>query len=106
MPLCQLPAELKLDAGQQGVVKRLLESQREQTLSIWNNDMVPAAVRVKSTQALSERTADQIRALLNDEQRKRYIQPRNREAEQNLASGDLESWMRGSSPNGMPKSHE
>jgi hypothetical protein len=90
-----LTGELNLDEGQQSVVKRLLESQREQTLHIWSNDAVPAAVRVKSTQAVSERTADQIRALLNEEQRKRYIQPRNDKVARNADRLDVEAWMRG-----------
>jgi hypothetical protein len=101
-----LSRELSLDAGQQSAVRRLLLQQREQTLKVWSDDAVPSAVRIKATQGVADRTAEQIRLLLTDEQRGRYMQQRNREAEQPLASGELESWMRGSSPNGLPASHE
>ena len=97
-----LAAELNLDAPQQAAVRSLLLQQREQTLKVWNDQTVPAAVRIKSTQGVSDRTAEQIRALLNDAQRSRYTQPRNRDAEQHFASEDLESWMRGSAPQGLP----
>jgi hypothetical protein len=80
--------------------------QREQTLKVWSDDAVPSAVRIKATQGVADRTAEQIRSLLTHEQRGRYMQPRNREADQHLASGDLESWMRGSSSNGLPAPHE
>ncbi len=101
-----LAAELSLDPGQQAAVRRLLLQQREQTLKVWRNDAVPSAVRIKATHGIADRTAEQIRALLNDEQRSRYIQPRNREAEQNLASGDVESWMAGRAPTGSVAAHE
>ena len=101
-----LAAELNLDEAQQAAVRRLLLQQREQTLKVWSNDAVPAAVRIQATQGVADRTAGQIRSLLNDAQRSRYTQPRNREAEQHFATGDLESWMRGTPPNGLPASHE
>jgi hypothetical protein len=101
-----LSRELTLDPGQQAAVRRLLLQQREQTLKVWSDDAVPSAVRIKATQGVADRTADQIRSLLNDAQRGRYLQPRNPEAEQHLASGDLESWMRGSSPKGLPAPQE
>jgi Na+-transporting NADH:ubiquinone oxidoreductase subunit NqrC len=97
-----LAVELNLDEVQQAAVRRLLLQQREQTLKVWNDDTVPAAVRIKATQGVADRTAEQIRVLLTDAQRSRYSQPRNREAEQHFASEDLESWMRGVAPKGMP----
>ena len=95
-----LAAELNLDAAQQAAVRRLLLQQREQTLQVWNDVSVPAAVRIKATQGVAERTAEQIRALLNDVQRTRYSQPHNPDAQQHFASQDIESWMRGVPPKG------
>ena len=95
-----LAAELHLDQGQQAAVRRLLLQQREQTLKVWSDETVPSAIRVKATQSVADRTADQIRALLNEEQRKKYIKPHDRDARQDVASGDLESWMQGRAPNG------
>ena len=97
-----LSKELNLDTAQQVAVRRLLLQQRLQTLNVWNDETAPAPVRIKATQGVADRTAEQIRALLNDAQRTRYSQPRNRDAEQHFASEDLESWMRGSAPKGLP----
>jgi hypothetical protein len=97
-----LSKELNLDEAQQAAVRRLLLQQREQTIRVWNDETTPAAVRIKATQGLADRTAEQIRALLTDAQRSHYSQPRNRDAEQHVASEDLESWMRGVAPKGLP----
>jgi len=88
-----LAKELGLDATQQAQVKKVLEGQREQVARLWNDRSIPAARRVSATQAIGDRTADRIRALLNDEQRKKYIQPRQREVAVGTAGGDVESWM-------------
>ena len=88
-----LAKELGLDATQQGRVKKVLEGQREQVARVWNDRSIPAARRVSATQAIGDRTADRIRALLNDEQRKKYIKPRQRDAAVGTAGGDAESWM-------------
>ena len=88
-----LARELGLDATQQAQVKKVLEGQREQVARVWNDRSIPAARRVSATQAIGDRTADRIRALLNDEQRKKYIKPRQRAAAVGTAGGDVESWM-------------
>jgi hypothetical protein len=93
-----LSRELNLDPAQQAAVRRLLLQQRAQTLQVWSDEAAPAALRVKATQGVAERTAERIRALLNDEQRRRYMQPHSHAAEQTVAAGDVESWMRGTAP--------
>jgi len=70
-----LTAELKLDTKQQAQVRHILEDQRALTLKAWSDESVPSAVRVKTTQTISEQTADRIRAVLNDKQREKYIKP-------------------------------
>jgi len=88
-----LGQELKLDDGQRAKVKLLLQSQSAQVSHVWDDASIPSALRVKSTQTIGERTADQIRALLSDEQRKKYIQPRQHDAKVGAAAVDVESWM-------------
>jgi hypothetical protein len=88
-----LAKELGLDATQRAQVKKVLEGQREQVARVWNDGSIPAARRVSATQAIGDQTADRIRALLNDEQRKKYIKPRQRDAAVGTAGGDVESWM-------------
>ncbi len=88
-----LARELGLDATQQARVKKALEDQREQVARVWNDGSIPAARRVSATQAIADRTADRIRAVLNDEQKKKYIKPRQRDVAVGTAGGDVESWM-------------
>lgn len=95
-----LATELNLDSEQQSAVRHLLLKQREDTLKVWSDESVPPAVRIKATQGVSDRTAEQIRALLNDAQREKYIKPHDRIEEQNKAAGELDGWMRGDAPKG------
>jgi small-conductance mechanosensitive channel len=68
--------ELNLDAKQQSQLRALLLQQREQVLRVWNDTSIPAVQRVHATRAISEATADGIRAMLTEEQRKKYNPPR------------------------------
>ncbi len=85
--------ELDLSAAQQAQVKKVLLEQREQVAALWNDASVPAAIRVSRTQAVGDHTADRIRALLTEKQRKKYIQPRQHDAKVGAAAVDVESWM-------------
>jgi len=67
---------LDLDPTQQSSLRKFLEIQSEQVRKVWSDSSVPAAYRVSVTQAISDRTADEIRALLNEEQRKRFNPPK------------------------------
>lgn len=88
-----LAKELNLNADQRIQVRGLLQSQRVQVSRVWSNDSLPAAVRVKATQLISERTADQIRALLSDEQRKLYSRPVPQSDDLATSSVKLDDWM-------------
>lgn len=87
-----LARELELSPAQQGQVKKVLLAQRQQVAALWNDSSVPAALRISRTQAIGDRTADQIRALLNDSQREKYIKPRVRETAVGSAGANVESW--------------
>ena len=87
-----LAAELDLDAVQQVKVRALLEGQREQVQRVWSNTATPPAVRVNNTQVIGERTADQIRALLTEEQRKKYNLSHQRESAE-VGKVSVETWM-------------
>ena len=94
-----LSIALDLDAKQQSELKKVIEGQREQVRKVWNESSVPAAYRVSATQAISDQTADQIRALLNEEQRKKYNPPKlPHEAADGSASPSVESWMKSAKP--------
>ena len=89
-----LSQALNLDESQQSALRKVLEGQREQVIKVWSDSSVPAAYRISATQAISDRTADQIRALLNEEQKKKYNPPRQSHQE---ATGtnkrSVEEWM-------------
>ena len=89
-----LTRALDLDAKQQSELRKVLEGQREQVMRVWSDTSVPAAYRVSATQTISDQTADQIRALLNEEQRKKYNPPRPpHEATAGSARPSVEDWM-------------
>lgn len=88
-----LAAELQLTPAQQLQVRALLEQQREQVRRLWSDPAVLPAWRIGRTQAISDRTADEIRGILDESQRRRYIQPRRREASVGAAGADVQSWM-------------
>jgi hypothetical protein len=89
-----LSKALGLDAKQQSELRRVLEDQREQVNKIWNDTSVPAAQRVSATQAITDKTADQIRALLSEEQKKLYSPPKPpREAAAGSPRPSVETWM-------------
>ncbi len=85
--------ELALDAAQQGQLRKLLQAQREQVMALWDDEALPAPVRVSRTRAIGDHTADQIRAMLDDEQRKKYMQPRRRDAAVGVGGADVQAWM-------------
>jgi hypothetical protein len=90
-----LTKALDLDPKQQAELRRTLLAQRDQLLRIWSDGPVSAAERVGATRALSERTADRIRALLTEEQRKRYNAPRSQSQGDPAGQAHVEDWMPG-----------
>jgi hypothetical protein len=90
---------LGLDARQQSELRRVLLDQREEVKRVWADEAAPAAVRVKATEVITERTADRIRALLNEEQRRRYNPPKPpHRAVPGSARPSVEAWMSPAKP--------
>ena len=86
---------LSLDANQQLRLRALLMWQREQVQRIWNDTTLTAAMRIHATSAIGDATADRIRAMLTEEQRKRYNPPRPpRDSVAHAEAPDVESWMK------------
>ncbi len=88
-----LARALDLDAGQQAELRAVLLEQRAQVERIWSDPSLPPPYRVSATEALSEHTADRIRALLTEEQRKKYNPPRPPDSALAPARADIEYWM-------------
>jgi hypothetical protein len=71
-----LTKALDLDARQQAELQGIFADQREAVRKIWNDRSLLPAERVPATRAAEDRTADQIRSILNDVQKKKYNPPK------------------------------
>ena len=92
-----LTKALDLDARQQAELKKVLEAQRDEVTRIWDDESMPPANRVVATQAVSDTTADRIRALLNDQQKKKYTPPK--QPHEPASDGrSVEEWMDAANP--------
>ena len=89
-----LAHELDLSASQQEGVRQILRSQRESVQRIWQDPDIAPAERAPAIRLLGERTADRIRALLSDEQKKKYNRPVPQSALSAQAGADVEGWLR------------
>jgi hypothetical protein len=90
-----LTRALGLDATQQAALRKLLQDQRQQVQRIWNDEAVSATDRITATRMASMHTADSIRALLSEEQRKRYDPPPQDDASRTIGNAHVEEWMSG-----------
>jgi len=66
-----LSKNLELTEAQRNAVKKILVLRQEQTLRIRNSE-APGNVRIGQFRALQDQTVNQIRAILTDEQKKKY----------------------------------
>jgi hypothetical protein len=76
-----LAKALDLDPRQQAELWKILDSQRQAVAKIWSDPTLLSAERVPATRAAEDRTAEQIRSILNEEQKKRYNPPAPRSAQ-------------------------
>ena len=63
---------LYLNNFQQTQLRKILVQHRDTVRKIWGDKSLLPAERVPATRAANERTGDEIRAILNDEQKKKY----------------------------------
>lgn len=72
----RLARALDLSPPQQEQLRSILLKQEDQVRQAWADNSVPSSYRVLATRVISDQTADRIRAILNDEQKKKYNPPR------------------------------
>jgi parvulin-like peptidyl-prolyl isomerase len=95
---------LDLDTRQQVELRKILLQQRASVSRVWGDDSMPAALRVAATSAIGDETADRIRALLTDAQKKQYSLPKpEHQSSADPSSRSLEEWMHSSSPGDYPQ---
>jgi hypothetical protein len=86
-----LAQALQLDARQRTSLLTILEDQRQAVTKIWSDPALLPSERAPATRAVEERTADQIRGLLSEEQKKLYNPPKPQGTEP--LPPDVEGWM-------------
>jgi hypothetical protein len=86
-----LARALDLSERQKAALLGILEAQRAAVTKIWNDSSLSPAERAPATRAVEEHTADQIRAILSEQQRQHY-NPRKPDSVQ-TPPPDLEKWM-------------
>ena len=84
---------LGLDAGQKAGVRKVLLAQRDQLRQVWSDPGRSSADRIGASQSINQRTEDQIRSLLNEEQRKQYIVSKPTGAAGERPEHGLDYWM-------------
>ncbi len=89
----RLTKALNLDVTQQGQLRAVLMKQEDQVRQAWSDTTVPSSYRVLATRIISDQTADRIRALLNDQQKKKYNPPRLAPPSHAAGSPDVENWL-------------
>jgi hypothetical protein len=91
--IAALGKSLGLDAGQQAQVRKILLVQRDQLRQVWSDPARSSADRIGASQSINNRTEDQIRAILNEEQRKQYIVSKPTGAAGEHPEHGLDYWM-------------
>jgi hypothetical protein len=91
---------LKLDGAQQAEVRRALQAQREAIRRLTNAPADPEVPRVAAIHAITDRTAERIRAVLNDEQKKLYSQPLPHDFAAGEGKPGVEEWLNALRPKG------
>jgi hypothetical protein len=84
---------LELNEAQQARLREILTNERQQIMKLRTDNPHPGAERVGPALAILDRTREEIRAMLNEEQKKKYpaVVPRDMTAP---ANADVDYWMR------------
>jgi len=67
-----LAKNLELNEAQQSAVKNILEQRRQETLRLRLDSSITPSSRIARFRILQDKTVERIRAVLNEEQRKKY----------------------------------
>ena len=89
---------LDLNEAQQAAVKRILEQRQQQTLQIRLDPSITGSVRIERFRALQVSTVQQIRAVLNEEQSKKYDPQAPGRLEPAPDQRSVEDWLKITTP--------
>jgi hypothetical protein len=91
-----LARNLDLNDAQQSAVKKILEQRQQAILRIRGESS--GSDRISRFRAVQVRTAEQIRAVLNDEQKKKYNPLGQRPPQQTSPQPSVEDWIKATTP--------
>jgi len=89
----EMTRALDLNPGQQAKLREILEEQRAQIEKVWNDPAIAPSNRTAVTAKIGGQTSDRIRAMLSDEQKKRYSPPKQAGQRPSSGTPSVEEWM-------------
>jgi hypothetical protein len=89
---------LDLNEAQEAAVKKILEQRQSETLRIRQDSSISGGARIDQFRALQDRTVERIRAVLNDEQRKKYDPLASRRVKLAPDQKSVEDWLKLTTP--------
>jgi hypothetical protein len=84
---------LDLDAKQEAQVRKLLANQQAQVRKLWNDPSIDGDDRVAVVKAINAKTVEQIRSLLTEEQKQKYIQLKPAGSPATKPGPSVEDWL-------------
>ena len=94
-----LAQSLHLDDAQQLAVTKILEERQQETLRIRRDTSISGSDRLTQFRAIQDRTVLRIRAVLNEEQKKKYDPLAVRRVEPAREQRSVEDWIKATTPN-------
>jgi hypothetical protein len=93
-----LAKNLDLNEAQQSAVKKILEQRQEETLRIRLDRSLSGDARFERFRVLQDNTVQRIRAVLNEEQRKKYDPLAVRRIQPSPDQRSVEDWLKATTP--------
>jgi hypothetical protein len=93
-----LAKALNLDESQKAAVAKILEERQEETLRLRRNTSISGSQRIAQFRALQDQTVLRIRAVLNDEQKKKYDPLAVRKLQPADQQKSVEDWLKETTP--------
>jgi hypothetical protein len=93
-----LAKSLDLNEAQQATVKRILVQRQQETMRIRLDSSISGATRIERFRALQDHTVERIRAVLNEEQKKKYDPLAVRRVTPAPDQKSVEDWLKVTNP--------
>jgi len=93
-----LARSLDLNEAQRVAVKKILEQRRQETLRIRQDSSISGGARIDRFRALQDNTVERIRAVLNEEQKKKYDPLAVRRTQPAPQQRSVEDWLKVTTP--------